>query len=538
MTLLHERLHQWSALWLILLCVIALRFSLFDVPLERDEGEYAYMAQLLLDGIPPYVDAHSMKFPGIYAVYATILLIGGEGYQSIHAALLAVNLVSITLLYAIAKRLFNHLVGLVSAGAFSLMSLSYHVEGLWANAEHFVLPFALAGLLMVLKFEVRRSPLLFVGTAMLLSAAMLVKQHGAAFTLFGFLLGCWLLAKSRQSGHRLDWPGVILFTVGFLILPVTTVGALIASGAFDQFVFWTFTYASTYATQVPLTDARQYFIGTFFPLFNSTLLLWLLAMAGFIGLFVVSEVRKGRWIAVGFTIASIASVLPGFLFRPHYFILLLPAVALLSGVGLSSIRLIFSRSQHKIVAQGVPISLALIAGLGTILSHADVLFAFSPAKVARVTYGGNPFPESLPLAEFIKQRVQPNEKIGILGSEPQLLFYTQRRSATSFIYMYPLMEIHPYALQMQEKVISQLESESPKLLLFVNVKPSWLEQQNSERLIFEWFKRYVALHYRRIAYVQIPASDGATQIFTDDILRRQPATRYWIDVYERNRTEE
>lgn len=36
-------------------------------PLERDEGEYAYAGQLMLQGIPPYQLAYNMKLPGTYA---------------------------------------------------------------------------------------------------------------------------------------------------------------------------------------------------------------------------------------------------------------------------------------------------------------------------------------------------------------------------------------------------------------------------------------------------------------------------------------
>jgi hypothetical protein len=41
-----------------------IRFRLRDMPLERDEGEYAYAGQLLLEGIPPYQLAYNMKLPG------------------------------------------------------------------------------------------------------------------------------------------------------------------------------------------------------------------------------------------------------------------------------------------------------------------------------------------------------------------------------------------------------------------------------------------------------------------------------------------
>ena len=44
----------WLLVALVVLGAAAIRIRLLDIPLERDEGEYAYTAQLMLQGIPPY----------------------------------------------------------------------------------------------------------------------------------------------------------------------------------------------------------------------------------------------------------------------------------------------------------------------------------------------------------------------------------------------------------------------------------------------------------------------------------------------------
>jgi len=63
----------WCALVVIVFAlVIAIRIRLPGISLERDEGEYAYAGQLMLQGIPPYKRAYNMKFPGTYAAYAVI----------------------------------------------------------------------------------------------------------------------------------------------------------------------------------------------------------------------------------------------------------------------------------------------------------------------------------------------------------------------------------------------------------------------------------------------------------------------------------
>ena len=108
-------------LFFIILFTIIFRVRLLNVPLERDEGEYAYIGQLILDGTPPYAEAYNMKFPGIYFIYAGILWLFGETHTAIHFCLLIVNVLSIILLYIFARRAFDDWVAAASACAFALL---------------------------------------------------------------------------------------------------------------------------------------------------------------------------------------------------------------------------------------------------------------------------------------------------------------------------------------------------------------------------------------------------------------------------------
>ena len=56
--------------FLVILVFAFIRYRLRAMPLERDEGEYAYAGQLILHGIPPYQLAYSMKLPGTAAAYS------------------------------------------------------------------------------------------------------------------------------------------------------------------------------------------------------------------------------------------------------------------------------------------------------------------------------------------------------------------------------------------------------------------------------------------------------------------------------------
>ena len=97
--------------------VTFVRIRLIDFPLERDEGEYAYMGQLILQGIPPYKYAYNMKLPGTYGMYALFMKLFGESIRGIHFGFLLTNLSTIVVLFLFVKKLFNPFIALTASSA-------------------------------------------------------------------------------------------------------------------------------------------------------------------------------------------------------------------------------------------------------------------------------------------------------------------------------------------------------------------------------------------------------------------------------------
>src|SRR5204862_4907111 len=117
------------ALGTVLVGTALLRLRLLGIPLERDEGEYAYMGQLILRGELPYVAAYNMKLPGVYYANAIILGALGDTTVAIRLGLLIVNLASIVLLYRLGCKLFDATVGAGAAAAYAVLALSPSVLG-------------------------------------------------------------------------------------------------------------------------------------------------------------------------------------------------------------------------------------------------------------------------------------------------------------------------------------------------------------------------------------------------------------------------
>jgi hypothetical protein len=70
---------------IIVFVTAMLRVPLLDIPLERDEGEYAYIAWRLGHHELPYRDWVDQKPPGIFWTYATALKLPVDPIRSIHA---------------------------------------------------------------------------------------------------------------------------------------------------------------------------------------------------------------------------------------------------------------------------------------------------------------------------------------------------------------------------------------------------------------------------------------------------------------------
>src|SRR5437773_4053719 len=176
----------WYALAVIVFgLVIAIRIRLLGIPLERDEGEYAYAGQLMLQGIPPYMLAYNMKFPGTYAAYALIMSIFGQTIFGIHLGLLLVNTATSGLIFLLGRRLMNNsTAGIAAATTYLVLSVSPSVLGLAAHATHFVMLPVLGGTLLLLNESGRQHSARLFASGLLFVLSVLMKQPAVFFIVF------------------------------------------------------------------------------------------------------------------------------------------------------------------------------------------------------------------------------------------------------------------------------------------------------------------------------------------------------------------
>jgi hypothetical protein len=517
----------WCALGLVLLGTAAIRLRLLQMPLERDEGEYSYAGQLMLQGIPPYKLAYNMKFPGTYMAYAAIMAVFGQSTAGIHAGFLFVNAATIVLVFLLTRRMAGNGAGVVAAALYAYLSLSGEVLGTSAHATHFVVLSALAGLWVLLEAVGGRSNWRFFVSGIFLGLSVLMKQHGAVFVVFALSYLAFKRLKPLAL-KRFGLEGTIL-TAGVLCPLVITGLWLLIAGVFGKFWFWTIQYGAQYAAERP---GLAKIFGNLFAGMPRELyaVLYLAACGGFM-LARVGK-RAEACFGLGLLAFSLLAIFPNFNFRPHYFVLVLPAATLLAGAAIASTwNYLNARGQTR-PATAIVVAFAVALGLG-IYHERELFFLRTPDAACRLIYHNeSAFPEAVAVGNYLKDHASPDQPIAVLGSEPEIYFYSQRHSATGYIYTYALMESQPYAAQMQDEMIREIESAKPQYVVVVRDINSWVVRADSVTRIFDWYKAYLQTGFERVGLVE--AFGNRSEIRWDEEAKgRRPQADVYFEVFRK-----
>ncbi len=567
-------LWPWVCLALTVLFVIGVRVRLLPVPLERDEGEYAYAGQLILEGIPPYQLVYNVKFPGTYAAYALLMAVFGQTPVGIHLGLLVVNLGAILLLFFLARRLFDPYAAAITSATYALMSISPPVVGFAAHATHFVIVAALGGLVLLLRaLGSGRLPTFFT-SGLLFGIALLMKQPGVFFGAFAFMVllfeqgpqGNRLPAHApaleseptgrpesgatkglaglkvraplrrffgarRQTGSgRFHLQPIAVFALGVLTPVALTCLLLWRAGVFEKFWRWTVLYASGHSLPFSFRWLFAYFRRWNGP----DIVFWCFALIGLLVLCVERTVpRWTKGFVAGFLLCSFLAVCAGFYFTWHYFVLLLPAVGLLVGAGCAVARQRLRTTRLGQLGAALPTVVFLVASALILAKHRIYFFLESPVDICHRTYAGNPFVEAQAVADYIRAHSSSDIRVAVLGSEPEIYFYSHRHSATGYIYMYDLASTQAHAAEMQQEMFREIEAARPEFVIFLHNRMSWyLPQSLKDKTVVQWLNKYLNGDFRLV---------GLADHFDDRIIYRwdqevagySPASVFYLLLFQR-----
>ena len=502
---------------------VAFRAPLWDVPLERDEGGYAYVAWRLAHGEMPYLDWFEQKPPGVFLAYALGLALPGPPEAGIRAVAAFAVAAAAFGVYAIALALFGALAAPVAALLFALACSDPLIQGSIANAELFMLPGFVGGTALALRLPALR-PLpavrcIAIGVLLGLSLAFKpVVALNIPFLWIAFALGDEGPDRAARTARFMAWMGV-----GGVLAWLPIVAWLAAKGALAAAFEVGVLHNLQYAAQVPWSVRPMLLWHNTRGMLGSQGPLWLLALGGTAWL--VWRRRSGAAAFVaGWALANAAGVAASGLFFTHYFQQLLPPVAVAaSAAAAAGLAQAEWRSPRGL-------ALGLLAALPLVYSS-FVFWRYTPAELFQRLYPGAAFEAIDAFTHEVARRTGPDDRIFVFGAEPQILFEAQRVSASRFIYLYPLFGEYAGLEAKQRALIAEVEAARPAMV-------AWLPNRmtsDGRGLLDAWFGRFAAEHYRLHGVLVRSETSRGDFVRADDpsLAQRTAGERPWGMLFER-----
>jgi len=378
----------------------------------------------------------------------------------------------------------------MSALLLAFLSADPMIQGSIANTELFMLPGIVVAALLVLRAidSEKTSIATSLAAGLSIGIAVAFKQVALLNVPF-FLLAFGLRVRGPDRWRRLvaftAWMGV-----GVALIWGPILAWLQLRGALGAAVDATFLHNLSYAGALPLSRRLELLVSYGTPLLPSQGAAWALAALGVIGL----ACRRDRFPALflaGWAIVSAAGVSASGHYFPHYFQQLLPAIAALAGAAIWVGRGSREPSRWRVALLGC-------LALGPLVATALSFWTLSPAAAIRGIYPHNAFADMPAIASEIESVSESGDSVFLFATDPELLFYARRTSATRYIYLFPLFGPFPDARERQQGVIDEVSNARPSVMVWL---PNLMFfKEGAPQLLTQWFRRFSQRDYRVHAF--------------------------------------
>jgi hypothetical protein len=488
----------------LIVIVAAVRAPLLPIPLERDEGEYAYIAWRLGHNELPYRDWVDQKPPAVFFIYRLGLSLPLEPIRAIHFVALLFSAASVCALLFLALPLMDRFWAFVAAALFALLSTDPLVQGTVANTELFMLcPLILSQIAFVSAASRKDCNILFIVLAGALTGIASMFKQVATVNWF-FMAALYPLLAEGQKRWRAAVSFILWSATGLLTVFGLVVLYFWRRGGLYEFVDNVFTHNLEYIGAVGPSARLEYCWGTLTTLVRTQAIVWVFAAAGLVALVTSGRVKWFFFVA-GWLITSILGVSAGGYFFPHYFQQLLPPLALAAAVGAEAIAAIKSWRIFPLWSRRAVVLLGLALLPATTLW--PFVFTYTPAEAVRKIYPGNFFAEMPQFAQRLETVTPPEKRVFVFGAEPELLFYARRASATRYIFLFPLYGPYGNAHEKQIAAAAEIERAEPSTAVYF---PNMLFfVPGTDQYFTQWSLSYMQANFYVDTWLKADESGGA-----------------------------
>lgn len=405
----------------IVLLTIAIRLPSLLHPQPIDsESIYSVVANEIVDGGRPYVDAVERKPPLLFWTYAAIFKVAGKhNWMALHVVALIWTLGTMAGLYFIGRRLFDRSTGLIAAVFYGIFQHWGTWKNLTLDGEMLMnLPLVWAWAIAFRPASSKLRPELFVAGA-LLCAAFLLKQPAA---IAAVPLGIYLLLPSYRARRSLSWlrsfAHAVILTAGFFTTLALVTAILWKQGILHDAFYWTIV-----DHDIPYMFWRRAFVHT--AAFVGACLPLLLGAA-----FALrdrdqvwAQKRAERIALLGLLLAAMIGAAAGARFYFHYYVQLVPPLALLAAPYYAQLWSGKLQPPHWLMRPAVTYVWLGLTVIAFSISHwIGLASKREPTETGR----------------YLSERSAPEDRIFVWGQNGKIYLEARRRPACRYVATFPL----------------------------------------------------------------------------------------------------
>jgi hypothetical protein len=466
---------------------VALRWNSYDAPLTRDEGEYAYSAWLLEQGIAPYQNSFLQKPPMVVYTYylSERAAPRTDWFPHIMAGIFVAW--STVVIGIIARREFGEGYGMTAMWLMTPMVLLPRLEQFTAQPEMFLL-LPLVGVVAIYIFAGKQSKGWHWFGAGFLTALVLLYKF-TVFPILLFTILVWSYEEWRSRGLKTVMKQWLYYSVGGLIACGPALFYFLkADGGqalWDCVIVFNRYYSLSNQFQFSMLESRL-------EMFWSAW--WLLFLLPFVFLW-----RRPPRIWFWLALLAIAFASTYGSWYGHYYV---PAMPFWAVVSTGAIRAIVACLPANLLIHAAWVRRLATASIVVLICLADKW----PLTLTKHEFQAQvyPFTDSTVVAQKLAELTSPQDRVLVAGSEPQILYYARRLDSTRFDLMYPLMIPTPLAERYQQEAIREIEERPPAAIVRVQSNQSWLWQPSSPPEFRNFLLRLLPANYQLVGgYVRI-----------------------------------
>jgi 4-amino-4-deoxy-L-arabinose transferase-like glycosyltransferase len=480
---------------------VLLRLPLLNAPLTVDEGGYGYVARMWSRGVPLYRVAWVDRPQGLLLVFRAAFAVFGDSERTIRglAALFAAG--TVVVVAEIARRITKSPVaGFVAGFLYAMLSATPQFEGYTANGELLsALPTATCILLFIVAVQAtssrRRRAFLFA-TGLVGASALLVKQSAydaLVVTALALIMNSWQQHKRPNRAAVFD---ALWFGLGAL-LPL---GAAAVHGATLGWSDWWFAVAGyRFSVENVTSGTMADRIARYQRSFRLVQPHYV-PMVGFAAIGLVGIRRRNllTTIPILWFIVSLSAFLLGGLFHTHYYMGLVPSIAVSGALGMHAL---WDRWR-------IPVLIPALVGLALFVPSAQYsLRALTkPTPDQRSLYSAfdSRLPPNRAVAKWLDEHTQKNEPFYALYANAALYYVADRPAPLKFLWERGVARI-PGAL---DELASLLNSPQAPRFIVRETSPTAIPGGSRIAEILE--RRYhEVIVIERVPILELNASEAA-----------------------------